>query len=378
MIHPDDENMAWLLHARRVPLLRDSRKATGSGEAQPSGDSAAQPSLPYHCSGVGDPDAHAWICHDCATCLCVEEALIKMPEYALANKLFLGRLHPLLQKHGTLGLRMLLCLGRPCFRKLVLGKGLTEDRQVGLQGNHVLLSQPAADLGKVLPLTSQNLNFVALFGPSHNDLSKCQILRVHREAYSTLVRERARENPTYHDAHIDEDAVAAFPEYGVPKQIMECGCPLPGIEKYQATREGPGSIRDPMDATKDQDDAEEEDISDNEHEEGTACGAEQPEDGTSKSASEYLNQYETPLGLDATASPSQVQLLAAFQTGVSLAKESFLAMSRLQERERNDSQNAVSRATAMAGAEEQCYRRVVDLLTAKMVLLMLMLMIGND
>ena len=49
-------------------------------------------------------------------------------------------------------------------------------------------------------------------------------------------------------------------------------------------------------------------------------------------------------------------------------------MSRLQERERNDSQNAVSRATAMAGAEEQCYRRVVDLLTAKMVLLMLMLM----
>ena len=93
---------------------------------------------------------------------------------------------------------------------------------------------------------------------------------------------------------------------------------------------------------------------------------------------EHLNQYETPLGLDATASPSQVQLLAAFQTGVSLAKESFLAMSRLQERERNDTQDEVSRATAMAAAEEQCYRRVVDLLTAKMVLLMLMLMIGND
>ena len=36
-------------------------------------------------------------------------------------------------------------------------------------------------------------------------------------------------------------------------------------------------------------------------------------------------------------------------------------MTRLQERERNDSQNEVGRATAMAAAEEQCYRRVVDL-----------------
>ena len=32
--------MAWLLHTRRVPLLRDSRKAPKSGAAQPSGDSA--------------------------------------------------------------------------------------------------------------------------------------------------------------------------------------------------------------------------------------------------------------------------------------------------------------------------------------------------
>ena len=161
-------------------MVANSRKAPQS--------STAQPVSQHKCAGIGDIDAVAYICYDCATCLCVDEALIKMPEYALANKLFLGRLHPLLQKHGTLGLRMLLCLGRPCFRKLVLGKGSTEDRQVGLQGNHVLLSQPAADLGKVLPLTSENLNFVALFGPSHNDLSKCQILKVHREAYSNLSR----------------------------------------------------------------------------------------------------------------------------------------------------------------------------------------------
>ena len=57
-------------------------------------------------------------------------------------------------------------------------------------------------------------------------------------------------------------------------------------------------------------------------------GAEQPESATSKIASQRLKQYQTPLGLDATASPTQVQLLSAFQTGVGLAKESFLAMTR--------------------------------------------------
>ena len=91
---------------------------------------------------------------------------MKMPEYALANMLFLGRLHPLLQKHGTLGLRLLLGLGIPCFRKLLLGKGNKEEREGALLGNHVLLSQPPAQMGDVLPPSAESLsdNFVALFG----------------------------------------------------------------------------------------------------------------------------------------------------------------------------------------------------------------------
>ena len=36
-----------------------------------------------------------------------------------------------------------------------------------------------------------------------------------------------------------------------------------------------------------------------------------------------------------------------------MSKESFLAMSRLQERERNDSQNEVSRATAMRASQKK-------------------------
>ena len=54
------------------------------------------------------------------------------------------RIHPLLQKHDTLGLRLLLGLGRFCLRKLLLGKGSKEERESGLLGNHVLLSQPVS------------------------------------------------------------------------------------------------------------------------------------------------------------------------------------------------------------------------------------------
>ena len=104
----------------------------------------------------------------------------------------------------------------------------------------------------------------------------------------------------------------------------------------------------------------------------SACGAEKPEGATSKIASEHLNQYDTPLGFDATASPTQVQLLSSFQKGAGLSKESFLAMSRLQERERNDSQNEVSRDTAMRASQKQrCW--MLRLLLMIMIMVMMMM-----
>ena len=105
-------------------------------------------------------------------------------------------------------------------------------------------------------------------------------------------------------------------------------------------------------------------------------GAEQPESATSKIASQRLKQYQTPLGPDAPASPTQVLSASSAShracctadyeaplffctwsssaaqpvrntfVAVRLAKESFLAMTRLQERERNDSQNEDRGATA--------------------------------
>ena len=130
----------------------------------------------------------------------------------------------------------------------MLGKGSREDRESGLCGNHVLLSQPAAKLGDVLPPSSDALgnSFVALFGCSPEEVQKCQILKVHRQAYVTLVQERAQVNSVYHDTVLDPAGVAQLPEDVVPPQILECACPLPGADTYTATRMGPGTLRDPM------------------------------------------------------------------------------------------------------------------------------------
>ena len=176
-------------------MQEDSRQPRASSVAESTDDVGAAQSVreTRPCAGVGDPDELAWICYDCANCLCKPDEHIEMPEYALANLMFLGRLPALLQKHDTLGLRMLLSLGRPCFRKLVLGKGAKDERESGLLGNHVLLSQPAAKLDDVLPPSGESLSdsFVALFGSSPEEVAKCQLLKVHREAYVTLVRDCA-------------------------------------------------------------------------------------------------------------------------------------------------------------------------------------------
>ena len=124
VLHPSDHSMVWLLHTRRTPLLSDSRQRRPSSVAQPVHQrgqqcSAEQPALrdvgAPMCAGIGDPDQTAHICVDCAVCLCAEAKFIKMPEFALANDLWLGRERTALQS-ASLGLRMLLGLGRACFR----------------------------------------------------------------------------------------------------------------------------------------------------------------------------------------------------------------------------------------------------------------------
>ena len=63
-----------------------------------------------------------------------------MPPAALANLLWLGRELALCQS-ASVGTRMLSCLGRPVWRKLILGKGDKDEQEKGIGGNCILLAQ---------------------------------------------------------------------------------------------------------------------------------------------------------------------------------------------------------------------------------------------
>ena len=303
-----------LANSRKAPLCRVEQPA------QEGADSAAQPVAQSACAGVGDRDAVAHICYDCATCLCVDDKLIKMPRFALANHMFLGREHPLLQD-STPGLRLLLGFGRPCFRKLLLGRGRREDRESGTTGNHILVSQGAPSASEVLPPTSSQLakTFVAVFGQNKEDLAKCQLLTVSRHAYRTLAEERLRVNSCFGRKRLDHQAVDALPENGVPQQFIDCGAQMPEVDRYRSTRSGPGTIRDPLDAAKEDDNASDElseksgDECDAEEHDGE-CG-DNEQHSSSLPGDMQLNSFETPLGLDPTASPDFVQHVRVCQTG---------------------------------------------------------------
>ena len=167
----------------------------------------------------------------------MDDKLIKMPRYALANMMWLGREHPLLQ-NATPGLRLLLGLGRPCFRKLLLGRSRLEDRQFGTTGNHILVAHGAPTLGDVLPPTSRDLSdsFVAVFGQNAEDLNKCQLLTVKRDEYRTLAKERSEVNKEFGRVLLDQVALESLPEIGVPQQFLDCAIQMPEADRYTATR----------------------------------------------------------------------------------------------------------------------------------------------
>ena len=324
------------------------------------------------CAGIGDPDQTAHICLDCALCLCAEEKFIKMPEFGLANDLWLGRERTALQS-ASLGLRMLLGLGRACFRKLLLGKGQKETLQSGFTGNHILISQASATLAEALPPSSTHLkdSFVVIFGQDIDDLRKCQLLTVQREAYKALAAERARVNAIFAEIPVGQAAVNALPLSGVPQQFLDCAVQMPEVERYSATRSGPGTVRDPLDAARPDDDASDElpESDDDEHT-ATASRDAVPARAAQPSAAsqnvEHLNQFETPIGMDPTAVPTFVQHVAAFKHNLEQVREIVASSSSSGNQNpsgQSDSsaQQPVSLATARAAAEEQCFRAVVDL-----------------
>ena len=221
----------------------------------------------------------------------------------------------------------------------------------------------------MLPPSASQLNdsFVAVFGQDKDDLAKCQLLKVSRNEYRILVTERKRVNSAFVRTDIDEEAVENLPENGVPQQLIDCGIQMAEVDQYQATRCGPGTIRDPLDATKEDDGAADEisDVSscdghtEKKDEESPSSGG-QPAPTT---ADLKLNQFETPLGLDPTSSPDFVQHVVGFKAQLELVQNAVKNMRSADQPaglEKVPLQN-VQNVTAQAAAQEQCFRVVVDL-----------------
>ena len=148
-----------------------------------------------------------------------------MPETALSNLLWMGRQHPLIQQ-ACLGTKMFLGLGRPCFRKLFLGKGPRENLQQGLTGNSEFVAQPRADLASLLSPTTGNLlnHIVVIYGKPIEDVAKPPVLHVQRSAYEELLAVRTVTNEAFAIVTLDEAAIAQLPADGVPEQLLNCNC----------------------------------------------------------------------------------------------------------------------------------------------------------
>ncbi len=119
---------------------------------------------------------------------------------------------------------MLLGLGRPCFRKLLLGKGQKDALQSVFTGNHILISQASATIAEALPPSSTHLedSFVVIFGQDANDLRTCHLLTVQRDAYKALAAERARVDAIFAEVPLDQAAMNALAINGMPQQLFDC------------------------------------------------------------------------------------------------------------------------------------------------------------
>ena len=132
-----------------------------------------------------------------------------MPPAALANLLWLGRELALCQS-ASVGTRMLSCLGRPVWRKLILGKGEKDEQEKGIGGNCILLAQARPhDFAASLPPKIEELqeSFVALFSRSIDQVSKAHVLIVHRDDYLALIRLRKQVCQVYAEIPLNEERV---------------------------------------------------------------------------------------------------------------------------------------------------------------------------
>ena len=226
VVHPRNSDYKWLLHKRRVPC-----DAAGAG-------------LHGHL---------VWLCKDCRNDLCKQ--CPKMPKFALANHMWVGREVPLYQ-HLSLGMRLLLSRGRCCWRKYVLGKGSAADTQKGLVGNTIFLAQPNSDtITESLPPPRHALQdtLVVIFSRSLDDLDKAQVLKVQRQKFLECAEYRKRVCSAFADVQVREDVSAEeLPDDGVPLSIRNCAVHIEGADSMPSRLPGIGRRYDPTAATADE------------------------------------------------------------------------------------------------------------------------------
>ena len=148
---------------------------------------------------------------------------------------------------------------------------------------------------------------MVIFGQNASDLHKCQMLTVQRDAYKELAAERARVNAIFAEVPLDQAAMNALPINGVPQQLLDCAIQMSEVDEYKATRQGPGTIRDPLDAACPSDDASDEHVDDDEQEANPAdeaAPASYAKFSTHSQSVDHLNHCETPVGMDPTAVPT--------------------------------------------------------------------------
>ena len=113
---------------------------------------------------------------------------------------------------------------------------------------HTLLGNKLTNIARRMKANARN----------KEDPTKCQLLTVSRHEYKTLAEERCQVNVNFCHTVVDPQRVEALPERGVPQQFIECAVQMPEVERYSATRAGPGTIRDPLEAGQPDDDGSDE------------------------------------------------------------------------------------------------------------------------
>ena len=246
--HPTFPAFRWLLHSRRVPLVealaseRDSSSIGQTARVSEPGENGPA----YRCAGVGDESQKAWICKECRDCLCT--AVPIMPPVALANLMWGGREHPKYQ-NLTEAAKLLLSLGRPVMRKIVLGKGDRADLSSGLAGNTILLAQPTTgEICQQLPpaRNAATDRITVVFTTARQDVKKVPQLCVSRSQYLECARLRQELCYAFRSVRVSEEqALELLPEEGVPECFVEDAIPMKEAQFFEGSLDGPAKMKEP-------------------------------------------------------------------------------------------------------------------------------------